>query len=409
MEACLQSLLQLRYANFEVIVVDDGSMDGTLEIARRFPFRVIHRQENQGLSNRAQRRHRGRDGRIRRVHRFGLRGRFRLAHLFDRGHGSPWLGCRRRPELAAARRSRVPPAWPWRRGGRRTCWSTTRSAEHIPGCNMAFRSVPRCARSSASTRSSPRPATTSTSAGDCRIAICRSASARRRWSWHFRRNTVGAYLRQQRGYGKAEALLYFKHPYRFNMLGQSRWLGRIYGDSPSGSVVASARHLLRDLRAGPVPDALRTAELAAVVPAVHPRVGGGFLVSVPVRDRVRPLHPAVVHPAGDLVDGGRRAGLVSQVDPRYDDAQSRLLLALLIYLGPLLRSYERYKWRLRGLADVEPARFAEPRQRPDGWFAREFRGRLLDRSRRRERGPDPGADGLLAPAQVPHRRRSRLE
>ena len=32
------------------------------------------------------------------------------------------------------------------------------------------------------------------------------------------------------GYGKAEALLYFKHPYRFNMLGQSRWLGRIYGD-----------------------------------------------------------------------------------------------------------------------------------------------------------------------------------
>src|SRR5258705_9435739 len=32
------------------------------------------------------------------------------------------------------------------------------------------------------------------------------------------------------GYGKAEALLYFKHPYRFNLLGQSRWLGRIYGE-----------------------------------------------------------------------------------------------------------------------------------------------------------------------------------
>ena len=48
--------------------------------------------------------------------------------------------------------------------------------------------------------------------------------------WHFRRNTVKDYFNQQRGYGKAEALLYFKHPYRFNMLGQSRWLGRIYGE-----------------------------------------------------------------------------------------------------------------------------------------------------------------------------------
>src|SRR5213596_63 len=48
--------------------------------------------------------------------------------------------------------------------------------------------------------------------------------------WHYRRNTVKAYLKQQMGYGKAEALLYFKHPYRFNLLGQSRWLGRIYGE-----------------------------------------------------------------------------------------------------------------------------------------------------------------------------------
>ena len=47
--------------------------------------------------------------------------------------------------------------------------------------------------------------------------------------WHFRRNTVKAYLKQQSGYGKAEALLYFKHPQRFNVLGHSRWLGRIYG------------------------------------------------------------------------------------------------------------------------------------------------------------------------------------
>ncbi len=47
--------------------------------------------------------------------------------------------------------------------------------------------------------------------------------------WHFRRNTVKAYIGQQRGYGKAEALLYFRHPHRFNALGYARWRGRIYG------------------------------------------------------------------------------------------------------------------------------------------------------------------------------------
>src|SRR3712207_8541621 len=43
------------------------------------------------------------------------------------------------------------------------------------------------------------------------------------------RNTVKAYLKQQRGYGEAEALLKFKHPDHFNVLGASHWRGRIYG------------------------------------------------------------------------------------------------------------------------------------------------------------------------------------
>src|SRR4029077_1579391 len=79
-----------------------------------------------------------------------------------------------------------------------------------------------------------------------------------------------------------------------------------------GPPVTPARHLLRGLRPGPVPDALRAAELAAVVLALHARMGGGLFVSVPVRDRVRPLHLALVHPAGDFVDSGRRAGVVPE-------------------------------------------------------------------------------------------------
>ena len=61
--------------------------------------------------------------------------------------------------------------------------------------------------------------------------------------WHFRRNTVGAYLGQQRGYGKAEALVYAKHPLRFNLFGQAKWLGRIYGDL-SASFLVSRKPLI---------------------------------------------------------------------------------------------------------------------------------------------------------------------
>ena len=43
-----------------------------------------------------------------------------------------------------------------------------------------------------------------------------------------------AYLKQQRGYGEAEALLKFKHPDHFNTLGASSWRGRIYGGEQIG-------------------------------------------------------------------------------------------------------------------------------------------------------------------------------
>src|SRR5205814_7323955 len=47
--------------------------------------------------------------------------------------------------------------------------------------------------------------------------------------WHHRRNSVRAYLRQQKGYGKAEALLERKFPEKYNAAGHLKWAGRVYG------------------------------------------------------------------------------------------------------------------------------------------------------------------------------------
>src|SRR5215217_263451 len=46
----IESVLAQSYPNFEVVVVDDGSMDNTSEVASRYPEVRYVRQDNQGLS-----------------------------------------------------------------------------------------------------------------------------------------------------------------------------------------------------------------------------------------------------------------------------------------------------------------------------------------------------------------------
>jgi hypothetical protein len=53
--------------------------------------------------------------------------------------------------------------------------------------------------------------------------------------WHYRRASVRGYLRQQVGYGKAEALLERKWPEKYNAAGHAMWAGRLYGTgAPAG-------------------------------------------------------------------------------------------------------------------------------------------------------------------------------
>ena len=148
-------------------------------------------------------------------------------------------------------------------------------AEHIPGCNMAFR------REALEAISGFDPIFRA--AGDD-VDVCwrlqnkgyKIGFSPAALVWHFRRNTVRDYLSQQRGYGKAETLLFFKHPSRFNVLGQSRWFGRIYGDLSSFLSSRQPRIYSGSFRPWTFSNALPAAALRPSMPADDSRVELAF-------------------------------------------------------------------------------------------------------------------------------------
>ena len=371
-DSCLASLEKLNYPNYEVIVVNDGSTDATLAIAQRYGHAHVITQENTGLSV------------ARNVGVSVARGDiiaftdsdcvadpdwlFYLVATF-RSSNLPAVGG---PNFPPPEDSLVPSCVAVSPGGPTHVLLGDEVAEHIPGCNMAFR------REALVEVGGFDPVFRA--AGDD-VDLCWRLQNKgytigfspAAVVWHFRRNTVRDYLKQQRGYGKAEALLYFKHPYRFNMLGQSRWLGRIYGDLSSfilsrRPVIYSGvfgRGLFQTLYEPPasllsyLPLTLEWNAAAAFL------LGGALLSGDYLFVSLVPF----------LVTWGwcLRSAMRARIDARFRGLKARLLVALLIYLGPLLRSLERYRWRIRGLTVVEPIPLAEPVETPRvSWRAGAF-------------------------------------
>jgi len=373
MEPCLHSLQNLPYPNYEVIVVNDGSTDRTLEIARRYEggrIRVID-QKNMGLSA------------ARNVGIAASRGEIvaftdsdcvvdpdwltYLAYKFQAGFVA--VGG---PNFPPPEDSLVPSAVAVSPGGPTHVLLNDDVAEHIPGCNMAF-------RKSALEEINGFDALFSAAGDDVDLcwrlqnagyAIGFSPAA---MVWHFRRNTVRAYLKQQMGYGKAEALLFSKHQYRFNLLGQSRWLGRIYGDLTTSLLSrkpviyygAFGRGLFQTLYEQPasfltyLPFTLEWNVVAAILLLTSLLSGEYLLVS---------SLPFAV----SLISAANTASR-ARLDPRFSTVRARLLVMLLVYLGPLMRSFERYLWRMRSMNDVERITYEVPTQRPRiSWLRRVF-------------------------------------
>jgi GT2 family glycosyltransferase len=225
-DAC-EGLIRLDYPDHEVIVVSDGSTDATPAIAQEYGFRVIH-TPNRGLSSARNTALEAATGEI-------------IAYLDDDARPDPhWLQYlaakfMESPHVGVGGPNLAPPG----DGAIADCVANSpggpvhvlvsdEEAEHIPGCNMAYRT----AALKAVGGFDPRYWT----AGDD-VDICWRLQARG-WTigfshgamvWHHRRNSIRMYWKQQRGYGKAEALLEEKWPEKYNRPGHVTWRGRLYG------------------------------------------------------------------------------------------------------------------------------------------------------------------------------------
>jgi O-antigen biosynthesis protein len=228
LKPCMEGLAQLRYPNLEVIFVDDGSTDASAVLhARDYGFTLIQ-TENRGLSSARNTGWQAASGEI-------------VAYLDDDAWPDPdWLtymaaafegggyGGVGGPNIPPPSDGPIAQCVAHAPGGPIHVLLTDVEAEHIPGCNMAFRrdALDRVGGFDPQFRV----------AGDD-VDLCwrmQEAGYRLGFSpaamvWHHRRNSVRAYWRQQRGYGRAEALLERKWPERYNSAGHVRWAGRLYG------------------------------------------------------------------------------------------------------------------------------------------------------------------------------------
>lgn len=223
----LAALENLHYPDYEVIVVDDGSTDATAAIAGRHRVRLFS-TENNGLSAARNLGMNAATGAI-------------VAYIDDDAYPDPhWLtflaaGLRDTglagiggPNIAPPGDGTIADCVANAPGGPVHVLLSDRVAEHIPGCNMAFRRD----RLLEIGGFDPRFRVAGDDVDLCwrlqdRGLVIGFAPAA--VVWHHRRGSVRGYLRQQKGYARAEALLAEKWPAKYNSAGHLTWHGRLYG------------------------------------------------------------------------------------------------------------------------------------------------------------------------------------
>ncbi len=229
---CLKAAKALAYPDFEVIVVNDGSSDSTKDLLDRMDgIRVLH-LEASGLSLARNRGAAEASGEIFaftdddcEVDQHWLT---ELARIFTTTSHAAVGGPNLSPDpdgLALALTTAAP-------GAPTHVMLSDREAEHLPGCNIAVRreAFERVEGFDEIFHTAGDDVDFCWKLRDEEMTLGFSPGA---FVWHHRRATPWRYLKQQMGYGHAEALLFKKHPHRFGE-GGIRWAGAVYQGSALG-------------------------------------------------------------------------------------------------------------------------------------------------------------------------------
>ncbi|HYC44347.1 MAG TPA: glycosyltransferase [Burkholderiales bacterium] len=361
----LNACSRLDYPDYEVIVVDDGSRDSTAAIARGYPVRLIS-TENRGLSSARNTGWQEATGDI-------------VAYIDDDAYPDPhWLkylaytfvttahAAVGGPNIAPPGDGLIADCVANAPGGPVHVLLTDTEAEHIPGCNMAFRREALEAIGGFDVRFR--------AAGDD-VDVCWRlmeggytigfhAAA---MDWHHRRNSLAMYWRQQKGYGRAEALLEEKWPERYNAVGHLVWEGRMYGKGYTEPLVFRRWHVyqgtwgtaayqsLYEREPGTIASLPLMPEWYFVVALLTALSALGFVWSTLALVTLPLLALATAAPIAQAVAGGARARFATPARSRSEAMAKRALTALLHLIQPVARLSGRIQhgllpWRRRGTA-----------------------------------------------------------
>ena len=346
LKPCLDSLSALHYPNYEVILVDDGSTDSTSLIAPLYKNVRYFRHINQGLSFARNTGIREALGEIIAFTDADCRAdEDWLYHIVADLLSGGWAGIGGH-NLLPPDDAPVAAAVMASPGGPAHVMLTDREAEHIPGCNMVFYkwALLEIAGFDPIFRT----------AGDD-VDVCwrlqkrgyRLGFSPGGFVWHYRRSTLAAYLKQQRGYGDAEALLVRKHPENFNAIGASIWRGRIYAPVRLGILLRPAMIYRGPFAAG----------LFQTLYEAKPVATMGFFISLEYHLLVTIPAFALSVAFPSMLPLACTALLLTllvcviagaQAELRADQMRfwSRSLVGLLFFLQPIVRGFARYRGRI---------------------------------------------------------------